>query len=242
VLADSPLILLRNVAVYVSLIGALAAIVVGNRLVGLDRRAGVLPLYGTRTGDGPAYMAGKALALLTLIAGLALIAGLVSGATLLSLPAVAVTPGQWMRFAAFFALSSAYMLFFGLVGIGAAARSRSETVGLMLPVTLWLVLTFVLPSVTANILPTASINPVSALVVPPDAAFFRWTAFLVGPVSVAESYRFVSAGLLDYLPAGRVSVSAIPPLATLILATLGALIWSLRGLTRLDMTRGDYDV
>ncbi|MES2142795.1 MAG: hypothetical protein V4516_00180, partial [Pseudomonadota bacterium] len=53
VLATSPLSLLRNVAVYVSLIGVLAAIVVGNRLVALDRKSGVLPLYGTRTGNGP---------------------------------------------------------------------------------------------------------------------------------------------------------------------------------------------
>jgi hypothetical protein len=44
----SPLSLMRNMAVYVSLIGVLAAIVIGNRLVALDRRSGVLPLIGSR--------------------------------------------------------------------------------------------------------------------------------------------------------------------------------------------------
>ncbi|MES2142794.1 MAG: hypothetical protein V4516_00175, partial [Pseudomonadota bacterium] len=109
-----------------------------------------------------------------LIGGLTLMAALVSAATLIALPAISVTQGQWAQLLAFFALSGGYLLFFGLTAVGAAARSRSETVGLLLPVTLWLVLTFVLPSVTGNVLPTASINPVSALATPPDAAFFQW--------------------------------------------------------------------
>lgn len=242
VLATSPLSLLRNVAVYVSLIGVLAAIVVGNRLIALDRRSGVLPLYGTRTGDSPAYATGKVLALVALMGTLTGIAAVVSAATLLALPAVPVTAGQWAQFWAFFVLSGLYLLAFGLVALGAAARSRSESVGLLLPVTLWLVLTFVLPSLTGNLLPTASINPVSALAAPPDAAFFQWSAWTFGSVSVAESYRYLSAGLLDFLPEGRLSPAAIPPLATLLIAVVAAFLWALRGLRTLDLTRSDYDV
>lgn len=242
VLATSPLSLLRNVAVYVSLIGVLAAIVVGNRLIALDRRSGVLPLYGTRTGDGPSYAVGKVMALLALVGGLTGIAAVVSAATLLALPSVPVTAGQWAQFGGFFVLSGLYLLAFGLVALGAAARSRSESVGLLLPVTLWLILTFVLPSVTGNLLPTASINPVSALAAPPEAAFFHWTAWTFGSVSVAESYRYLSAGLLDFLPEGRLSPAAIPPLAILLIAVVAAFLWALRGLRGLDLTRSDYDV
>ena len=242
VLENSPLSLLRNVAVYVSLIGVLAAIIVGNRLIALDRKSGVLPLFGTRTGNGWSYAAGKVLALLALVGVLTVTAAIVSAATLLALPAISVTGGQWAQLLAFFALSGGYLLAFGLVALGTAARSRSETVGLLLPVTIWLVLTFVLPSVTGNLLPTASINPVSALAPPPEAAFFRWTGWLVGPLSVAESYRFLSAGLLDFLPAGRASASAIPPLATLLTAIAAALFWAMRALRTLDLTRSDYDV
>ena len=242
VLETSALILLRNVAVYVSLIGVLAAIVVGNRLVAIDRRSGVLPLYGTRTGDSPAFELGKMQALAALVGGLTLITAIVAVATLLALPAITVTSGQWGQLLAFFLLSGGYLMVFGLVAMGAAARSRSETVGLLLPVTLWLVLTFVLPSVTGNLLPTASINPVSALATPPDAAFFRWTAWAIGAVSLAESYRYLSAALLDFLPAGRASASAIPPLATLLIALGAAFVWAFRALRRIDLTRSDYDV
>lgn len=48
VLDISSLSLMCNMAVYVALIGALAAIVIGDRLVGIDRKAGVLPLIGSR--------------------------------------------------------------------------------------------------------------------------------------------------------------------------------------------------
>ena len=133
VLESSALILLRNVAVYVSLIGVLAAIVVGNRLVAIDRRSDVLPLYGTRTGDGPAFAVGKMQALGALVGGLTLVTALVAVATLTALPAIAVTPAQWGRLLAFFLLSGGYLMVFGLVAMGAAARSRSETVGLLLP-------------------------------------------------------------------------------------------------------------
>ena len=55
VLDISPLSLMRNMSVYVALIGALSAIVIGNRLVGLDRKAGVLPLIGIRPLGRNAY-------------------------------------------------------------------------------------------------------------------------------------------------------------------------------------------
>lgn len=242
VFAESPLSLLRNVGIYVSLIGVLAAIIVGNRLIAVDRRSGVLPLVGTRLGGGMPYASGKVVALLVLVAGLALCAAIVSVATLAALPAIAVTSAQWSQLAGFFVLSAGYMMVFGLVAMGAAAWSRSETIGLLVPVTLWLVLTFVLPSVTGNLLPTASINPVSALAPPPEATFFRWSAWIVSPVSLAESYRFLSADLLDFLPEGRVSAAALPPLASLALALGCALTFALGALRGLDLARSDYDV
>lgn len=67
VLDISPLSLMRNMSVYVALIGALSAIVIGNRLVGLDRKAGVLPLIGVRPASPAAYALAKIAALAGLI-------------------------------------------------------------------------------------------------------------------------------------------------------------------------------
>jgi ABC-type transport system involved in multi-copper enzyme maturation permease subunit len=242
VLDISPLSLMRNMSVYVALIGALSAIVIGNRLIGLDRKAGVLPLIGIRPLGRNAYAAGKIAALTGLILALAAVAALVAVATFLVLPAVIMTGAQWAQLAGFMAVTTLYMGIFGLIGLAAGASARSETVGLLLPVTLWLTLTFILPQLTANLNPTAAINPISALAVPPDTAFFHWAAIVLGPVSLADAYKFASAGLLDYLPQGIASPSFLPPVTTLVLATgvAGSVAW--RALTRLSMTQGEYNV
>ena len=242
VLDISPLSLMRNMSVYVALIGALSAIVIGNRLIGLDRKAGVLPLIGSRPLGRNAYAAGKIAALTGLILALAAVAALVAVATFLVLPAITLTGGQWAQLAGFMAVSTLYMGIFGLIGLAAGAGARSETVGLLLPVTLWLTLTFILPQLTANLNPTAAINPISALAVPPDTSFFHWAARVLGPFSLADAYKFASAGLLDYLPQGAASPSFIPPVINLVLATGVAAAFAWRALTRLSMTQGEYDV
>ena len=242
VLDISPLSLMRNLSVYVALIGALSAIVIGNRLVGLDRKAGVLPLIGIRLAGRNAYAGGKIAALTGLILALAAVAALVAVATFLVLPAITLTAMQWAQLAGFMTVTALYMGIFGLIGLAAGAAARSETVGLLLPVTLWLTLTFILPQLTANLNPTAAINPISALTAPPDTSFFYWAARVLGPFSLADAYKFASAGLLDYLPQGIASPSFIPPVVNLILATgvAAALAW--RALTRLSMTQGEYNV
>ena len=124
VLDISPLTLMRNMSVYVSLIGALAAIVIGNRLVALDRKAGVLPLIGVRPISVSDYALAKIAALLGLILGLAALAGIVGALTLSLLPATTVTAGQWAQLTAFFGVSALYMATFGLFGLAAGAWAR----------------------------------------------------------------------------------------------------------------------
>ena len=241
VLDVSPLSLMRNMSVYVALIGALSAIVIGNWLISLDCKAGVLPLIGVRPLSQNASAGGKIAALVWLIRTLGLVAGCVAVATFLVLPAVTLTAAQWSRLTEFIAFSMLYMGIFGLAGLAAGAWVRSETVGLLLPVTLWLTLTFIFLQLTANLNPTAAINPVSAMVNPPDTVFFHWATQILGPVSLADAYKFAAARLLDYLPPATASPSAIPPIATLILAAVGAIGLAWRALTGLPMTSGDYD-
>ena len=233
---------MRNMSVYVALIGALAAIVIGNRLVSIDRKAGVLPLIGIRPLHRSAYADGKIAALLGLVLGLIAVAALMAVTTLLLLPALRLTSAQWLQLAGFMAISALYMACFGLIGLASAAWAKSETVGLLLPVTLWLTASFILPQLTANLNPTAAINPISALAAAPDTGFFQLSGALLGPLSVADAYKFASANLLDYLPQGLSSPSVISPVASLILLTLaaGGLAW--RALTRMAMTQGEFDV
>jgi ABC-type transport system involved in multi-copper enzyme maturation permease subunit len=242
VLEISPLSLMRNMSVYVALIGALSAIVIGNRLVSIDRKAGVLPLIGIRPLGRSAYADGKIAALLGVVLGLIAVAAVMAVATFLVLPTVSLSGGQWLQLFGFLGVSALYMACFGLIGLATAAWAKSETVGLLLPVTLWLTLTFILPQLTANLNPTAAINPISALAPPPDTSFFHWAAVLLGPLSLADAYKFASANLLDYLPQGMASPSFIPPVLNIVLLTAAAGFAAWRALTGLEMTQGDYDV
>ncbi|MDN5786809.1 hypothetical protein [Pseudorhodobacter sp.] len=94
--------------VYLSLISVLAAIVIGNRLVASDRKAGILPLYGARPIERSAFAKGKLMALGLSVGVLAAIAGVVGFVTFLLLPNVQVSAQQWLQFGGFFGLSSVY--------------------------------------------------------------------------------------------------------------------------------------
>lgn len=238
----SPLSLMRNMSIYVSLIGALASIVIGYQLIAADRKSGIVPLIGARPLRRGDYLRGKIEALLAANGILMGIAALIATATFLILPQVGLGAAAWGKLLLFFMLAYGYMVLFGLVALGTAARSKSESVGLLVPVTLWLTLTFILPSLTANIHPTAAINPISALAAPPDTAFFHWSGWLMGPFSIAESFKFLAAGLLDYLPATAAPKSLVPPLPDLLLALVLASVFAVRSVLAMDFTRGDYDV
>ena len=241
VLDTSPLTLMRNVPVYVSLIGALVAIVIANRLVALDRRAGVLPLIGSRPVAGYHYATGKITALCAVLTGLMLVALAVSVATLFLLPAIAVTGAEWLGLLTFYAVSLGYVLIFGLTAMASAAWARTESVGLLVPVTVWLAVTFILPAMTSNLTPTATLNPISALATPPDTGFFNWTAWLFGPLSPAEAYGAIAAKLLDYLPVGWQSRSLVPALPTLALILCVGFGLAALALSSLAKDGTDYD-
>lgn len=237
----SPLALLRNLSVYVSLIGAFVAIVIGQRLIEIDRRAGVLPLVATRPVDRLAYTRGKIAALAMATGALTVLAAVVSAATLVILPAVQVAPTEWLHFAAFFVLAWGYMLTFGLVSLGATARLSAPAAGLLAATVIWLAVTFVLPALTGNITPTAAINPVSALAAAPDTALFHAFGDLLGPLSLAESFKYLSAELMGYLPAGMTPRGVVPPLVDLAAALGLAGAAALAGCLALDPTEGGPD-
>lgn len=241
VLDTSPLVLMRNVSVYVILIGALSAIVVGNRLVALDRKAGVLPLIASRPMTQANYANGKLLALVVIVLGLFSVATIVGTATLLVLPGAVITSQMWGHLFAFFALSALYMMIFGLIALGATSAFQSESVGLLVPVTFWLAVTFILPAITLNLTPTAVLNPISALAAPPDTSFFRLSGWALGPFSLAENYGSFSAGFLDYRPAEWASRSVLPPMVSLIAALAIAAVLARRALIRLNPTQEGYD-
>lgn len=241
VLDTSPLSLLRNMPTYIGLIGTLSAIVLGYQLIATDRKAGVLPLLGTRSFTHLHFAIAKIGALIIVISGLLIIAASINIATFLLIPQLTPKGADWVGLLQFYGASSLYMLFFGFLGLACSTTARSESVGLLIPVTVWLTMTFILPQITSNILPVAALNPVTALANPPSSTFFQLTGALLGPFSLAETYRILAAQFLQFLPPEYVIRSAINPLVSLLLAFVAGCAAALYALIRIDMAHGEYN-
>lgn len=237
----APLAVLRNLGVYISLIGAFGAIVIGQLLVETDRRAGTLPLIGARPFERRDLALGKMRALAAATGAMMAVAGAISAATLFTIPSLVVGPGDVARLALFLLAGWAYIAVFGFVALGAAARMPATASGLIAATVLWLVVTFVLPELTANVHPTAAINPVSTLANTPQSGFFHLMSTILGPFSLAEGFAWLSGDLLGFLPDGLAPRGPVPPAAMLVLALILATLFAARSAAKLDLNTGGPD-
>ena len=236
--ADKPrLSLLNNMIIYVPLIGALLAILVGNTSVAGDRQAGVTRVIFSRPVGRSSYFWGKVagsvaagsvimVACLALsVLGLALING--------GLP----TASELLRLALFYALSGLYLLLFVLIGIVAALLTRSQSLALFAAAAVWVLITFATPQFTSGLRPVASLNPVTDPVTASHSAFFRATS-AAKPIAVNEQYKALGTRILsqgnDILRtgAGR-TVGQVAPIVLFVLLLGG---WANRLVARHDFS------
>jgi ABC-type transport system involved in multi-copper enzyme maturation permease subunit len=200
----------------------------------------VVPLLASRPLDRTTLAAGKIMALMTGITALLALSGAFNAIALVIVAGPRLDGETWLRLAAFCAVSALYVLVFALLGAVCAALCRSESTSLLVPVTIWLTLTFTVPQLTANINPMAALNPLSAKATPPSGPFFAATAAILGPVSVAEAYRMLAGVLLGIEPARMGPHAASGAIATLLLAFAAMAAAVVLAVRRLDACRGDY--
>ena len=215
--------LLSNMTIYIPLIGALLALVLGHLAVADEQSTGIGRLVFSRPLSRTGYIIGKLLGV-----GLAL-GAVMAAATIASFAALIVANGRVPsvpdvgRLVLFSVLSLGYLLLFALVGMLTTLLSRRRSVGLLAAVSVWLVVTFVLPQFTSGLRPTASLNPISDPV-SSSLAFFQITA-RARPLSVSEIYKDVSAQILALGPGRPASttLAAVVPVVAIVLA-LAALV------------------
>lgn len=237
----SPLALLRNMSIYVALLGALASLVLGHLAVASDRKSGIIPIIASRPISRMDYASGKLIAIATAIIGLTAFAAFVNVVTLLVLPGLALAPDTWVRLFGFYVASAFYMMAFGFLAALCAIKLKSESITLLLPVTVWLVLTFILPQVTANISPYAAMNPLSATAALPTGGFFTFTDAVFGPLSLAEAYRSLSTDLLQLSPDNLPRRSMSSSIFTIALFNIILAAGFIYSTMRFDASRSDFN-
>lgn len=184
----------RNTVIYVVLIGALMAIVVGVMAAMRDRRAHTVDLILTRPVPVRKYLLGK-------VAGVAVAIGavlaVVAAVTWVSISLI--TQGQMdladtARLLAFFVLTEFLLVGFAAVGMISGLAVSRETTALLVPIIIWSVLTFIVPQIGTSQNPVSLLNPVPSVTTSGGA--FDLVNTLVQPVAVSEQFKRLSSFVL----------------------------------------------
>lgn len=233
-----PLSLLSNMVIYIPLIGALLAIVLGNLSLADDQTTGVGRLLFSRKLSRTSYVLGKIVGAAGVLVVVLVTSLLVSAGSLLVVNGAVPTASELGRLAVFYGLSWLYLMLFALIGMVTVLLSRRRSMALLSAMGVWLVLTFVVPQFTSGLRPTASLNPITSPV-STSQRFFDLTA-RARPLSVTEQYKEASGRVLQ-TAAGEPATTTLLrtlPLAGLTLALGAIAVWLVR---RHDYSRSASD-
>ncbi|MGD9795915.1 MAG: ABC transporter permease [Acidimicrobiia bacterium] len=206
--------LLSNMVVYIPLIGALLALILGHLAIVDDETSGIGRLVFSRQIRRSSYILGKvasSAAVLTVV----LSASLVVSAFSLLIVNHTISAGDAGRLALFYALSLVYLMVFALIGMITVLLTRNRPLALLSALGAWLVITFVIPQFTSGLRPTQSLNPITDPA-STSQAFFDITSH-ARPYSIVEQYKEASGRVLVTAtsePVGHTLVR-IAPIASL---------------------------
>jgi ABC-type transport system involved in multi-copper enzyme maturation permease subunit len=137
--------ILKNMVIYIPLVGALLAIIVGQMSVAGDHLAGVMKLIFSRPVSRGRYLSGKILGIAYVLSG---IIAVCFGTSLFSMLVVNHhTPSifEIFKLSLFYGLSFLYLMLFALIGLSAALMTRSQSLSLLGSIGVWIVISFVVP-------------------------------------------------------------------------------------------------
>lgn len=204
----SPLFYARNSVIYVVLIGALMSIVVGVSSTMRDRKARTVDLVMSHPISIRGYLGGKLIGIALWLAIVLVVATAISWA---SISVIVRQPLTWMdsvSLIGFYSLAFILLMVFVVIGMLSGIYSTRETTALLVPISLWSIVAFVLPQVGTSANPVSLLNPVPAVVVP-GGAFDTLNSF-THPMSITEQFKVVSGSLLaDPNATGNVDLALV---------------------------------
>ncbi len=185
--------LLSNMVVYIPLIGALLALIVGHLSIVDDESNGTGRLVFSRQISRTSYVLGKIASAAVVLAVVLTASFLVSIISLLVVNRT-IAGADLGRLLMFFGLSWLYLMVFALIGMVAVLITRQRSIALLSAMGAWLFITFVVPQFTSGLRPTQSLNPIT------DPASTSQTFFKITSkfrsYSIVEQYKEVSGRIL----------------------------------------------
>lgn len=218
-LNQPPLELIKNTVIYVVLIGALMAILLGEQSSFSDRKARVVDLLFARPLTTRQYVFGKLLGIQILTGVVLLVAGLISWLTIWLISGGVLTATDTASLLGFFLLAWIFLLPFSALGFYFGASSRRETAALLVPILLWGLFVFVVPQLGTAEHPASLLNPVPSQSVS-QGPFFTFNREVLQTVSVTDQFKNASAAILHYGDTGRTAFYDWLSLAVIAIATV----------------------
>jgi ABC-type transport system involved in multi-copper enzyme maturation permease subunit len=225
--------LLSNMVVYIPLIGALLALIVGHLSIVDDETNGTGRLVFSRQISRTSYVLGKIVSAAVVLAVVLAASLAVSVAALLVVNRT-IAGADLGRLVMFYGLSWLYLMVFALIGMVTVLMTRRRSIALLSAMGAWLVITFVIPQFTSGLRPTQSLNPITDPA-STSQTFFKITSKLQ-PYSVVEQYKEASGRILQTASAESLAqtIQRVLPIASL--AVVLALLTS-RLVQRHDFSR-----
>ena len=190
----SALYYLRNTVIYLVLVGALLAIVLGVASMIRDRKAHTVDLILVRPVDTRSYLLGKLAGVAAWLAMILVLVTAISWTSIAFIIRKPLTGTDTARLVFFFAMSLLFLIGFVLLGMICALYSSRETSALLLPIAIWSVITFVLPQLGTADHPVSLLNPVPAIA--NQGGAFSTLNAIFSPFSITEQFKKVSSWIL----------------------------------------------
>lgn len=237
--------ILKNMIVYIFLIGSLLSIIIGHSSFMGDRMAGVLKIVFSRSISRKEFITGKILGIFNVLTLIILVSFIISYISIILVTGHPFSGSETVKLSIFYLISLAYLVIFALLGLFFAISSRSESLALVNPIIVWIIISFVLPQLTSALNPNALLNPVSVQEAAPHSRFFTIIQEIIKPFSLSENYKEIGSSLLGV---GPVNTNVLQTLINnsagilLMLSTIGFLIYgSIFSMKKFDVCEEEVD-
>lgn len=191
-----PLYYAHNSTIYVVLIGALMAIVLGVQSTIRDRKATTYTLVLSRHVSAVGRLLGQLSALSVVIAIVVALSTLINWASISIITGGILGVDPTVRLSLFAVLSWLLLTGFAMLGMLSGSYSKKETTALLVPFVTWSVIAFILPQLGTAARPVALLNPVPSIP-PPSGGIFDTINVFTGPLAVTEQFKRAASIVLQ---------------------------------------------
>ncbi|MDQ6754900.1 MAG: ABC transporter permease [Actinomycetota bacterium] len=158
----SPLYYARNTVIYIVLIGALLAIVVGVQSTLRDRRARTADLVFSRDLPARLYLGAKLCGLGLFLLVLLAVSAVINILCIAAVSGQLLSPAGTLRMLGLYAVAWLFLIPFVCLGMLSGLYAASGTAALFVPIVIWSIIIFVLPLLGTAAEPISLLNPVAA--------------------------------------------------------------------------------